>query len=229
MNPGIFSMPNAKSCVLSSCVYSSPVLSPLPAVVGMQPPLPPEAVRELVCSCLHRDPVAADLRCSLFVAAAQNYKRDSLLRPFPPRYIAGDNKDFEELVRNNDDKKAPINEIYGLSNARGRVNGKTRHVIDSRVYSDRGSLIQTSLFSSLVGRCEVFAWCKRAGETAAQRRRSSSGSHALDPLLKEFCCEDTTKRRSTSEHTNTPTTLSGTILPSVYHVCFISPPVHKSL
>uniref|UniRef100_A0A3Q1B1B8 Poly [ADP-ribose] polymerase n=1 Tax=Amphiprion ocellaris TaxID=80972 RepID=A0A3Q1B1B8_AMPOC len=35
----------------------------------MQPPLPPEAVRELVCSCLHRDPVAADLRCSLFVAA----------------------------------------------------------------------------------------------------------------------------------------------------------------
>ncbi|XP_029378900.1 protein mono-ADP-ribosyltransferase PARP16 isoform X1 [Echeneis naucrates] len=63
----------------------------------MQPPLPPEAVRELVCSCLHRDPVAADLRCSLFVAAAQNYKRDSLLRPFPPRYISGDSKDFEEL------------------------------------------------------------------------------------------------------------------------------------
>ncbi|KAM6937134.1 protein mono-ADP-ribosyltransferase PARP16 [Xenentodon cancila] len=64
----------------------------------MQPPLPPEAVRELVGSCLHRDPVAADLRCSLFVAAAQSYKRDSLLRPFPPRYISGDNKDFEELL-----------------------------------------------------------------------------------------------------------------------------------
>lgn len=71
----------------------------MPAVLGMQPPLPPEAVRELVSSCLHRDPVAADLRCSLFVAAAQNYKRDSLLRPFPLRYISGDNKDFEELVR----------------------------------------------------------------------------------------------------------------------------------
>ena len=66
----------------------------------MQPPLPTEAVRELVCSCLHRDPVAADLRCSLFVAAAQNYKRDSLLRPFPPRYMSDDNKDFEELVGN---------------------------------------------------------------------------------------------------------------------------------
>lgn len=67
-------------------------------VLGMQPPLPPEAVRELVCSCLQRDPVAADLRCSLFVAATQNYKRDSLLRPFPPRYLSGDNKEFEELV-----------------------------------------------------------------------------------------------------------------------------------
>lgn len=78
------------------------LLSPLFAVLGMQPSLPPEAVRELVCSCLHRDPVAADLRCSLFVAAAQNYKRDSLLRPFPPRYISGDNKDFEELVRDGD-------------------------------------------------------------------------------------------------------------------------------
>lgn len=64
----------------------------------MQPALPPEAARELVCSCLHRDPVAADLRCSLFVAAAQSYKRDSLLRPFPPRYLGPDTKDFEQLV-----------------------------------------------------------------------------------------------------------------------------------
>ncbi|XP_056137860.1 protein mono-ADP-ribosyltransferase PARP16 isoform X2 [Lampris incognitus] len=64
----------------------------------MQPPLPSDAVRELVCSCLHRDPVAADLRCSLFVAAAQCYKRDSLLRPFPPRYVIGENKDFDELL-----------------------------------------------------------------------------------------------------------------------------------
>uniref|UniRef100_A0A1A8EVY4 Poly [ADP-ribose] polymerase n=1 Tax=Nothobranchius korthausae TaxID=1143690 RepID=A0A1A8EVY4_9TELE len=65
----------------------------------MQPPLPPEAVRELVSSCLHRDPVAADFRCSLFVAAAQSYKRDSLLRPFPPRYISLKiQKDFEDLL-----------------------------------------------------------------------------------------------------------------------------------
>ncbi|KAL0154842.1 hypothetical protein M9458_049105, partial [Cirrhinus mrigala] len=68
----------------------------------MQPPLPTAAVRELVCSCLHRDPVAADLRCSLFVAAVQNYKRDSALRPFPPRYLRGEIKDFEELQKDVD-------------------------------------------------------------------------------------------------------------------------------
>lgn len=73
----------------------------------MQSPLPPEAVRELVRSCLHRDPVAADLRCSLFVAAAQSYKRDSLLRPFPPRYSRADIKDFDELVREKIWFKAP--------------------------------------------------------------------------------------------------------------------------
>uniref|UniRef100_A0A673HRM2 Mono [ADP-ribose] polymerase PARP16-like n=1 Tax=Sinocyclocheilus rhinocerous TaxID=307959 RepID=A0A673HRM2_9TELE len=68
----------------------------------MQPPLPTAAVRELVCSCLHRDPVAADLRCSLFVAAVQSYKRDSALRPFPPRYLRGEVKDFEELQKDVD-------------------------------------------------------------------------------------------------------------------------------
>ncbi|KAM4618318.1 protein mono-ADP-ribosyltransferase PARP16 isoform 2-T2 [Polymixia lowei] len=77
----------------------------------MQPPLPSDAVRELVCSCLHRDPVAADLRCSLFVAAAQNYKRDSLLRPFPPRYISGENKEFEELYA----KLCDLTENEGIS------------------------------------------------------------------------------------------------------------------
>ena len=64
----------------------------------MQPPLPAGAVRELVRSCLHRDPVAADLRLSLFLAALQSYKRDSVLRPFPPLYLTAANKDFEGLV-----------------------------------------------------------------------------------------------------------------------------------
>lgn len=81
----------------------------------MQPPLPAEAVRELVCSCLHRDPVAADLRCSLFVAAAQSYKRDSLLRPFPPRYLRGDVKDFDELVRRKEKMVTVIQTLGGTS------------------------------------------------------------------------------------------------------------------
>nr|XP_055049298.1 protein mono-ADP-ribosyltransferase PARP16 isoform X1 [Misgurnus anguillicaudatus] len=71
-------------------------------VLGMEPPLPTAAVRELVCSCLHRDPVASDLRCSLFVAAVQSYKHDSVLRPFPPRYLRGEIKDFEELQKDVD-------------------------------------------------------------------------------------------------------------------------------
>lgn len=69
-------------------------------------------------------------------------------------------------------------------------------------------VIKGSLFFSLVGRCEVFAWRERVGETTAQRRRSSSGSHTLDSLFKEFCCEDTAERRSTSLRINTWTTVS---------------------
>ncbi|KAM9495511.1 protein mono-ADP-ribosyltransferase PARP16 isoform 1-T1 [Clarias gariepinus] len=68
-------------------------------MLGMQPPLAPATIRELVRSHLHLDPVAADLRCSLFVAAVQNYKRDSVLRPFPPPYLRGEIKDFEELQK----------------------------------------------------------------------------------------------------------------------------------
>ncbi|KAM6306765.1 LOW QUALITY PROTEIN: protein mono-ADP-ribosyltransferase PARP16-like [Podargus strigoides] len=45
-----------------------------------------------------RDPLAADLRCSLFATALQSYKRDSTLRPFPGRYTDGDSKDFEGLL-----------------------------------------------------------------------------------------------------------------------------------
>lgn len=49
-----------------------------------------------------RDPLAADLRCSLFAAALQSYKRDSALRPFPGRYAGGETKDFEGLVSGGD-------------------------------------------------------------------------------------------------------------------------------
>ncbi|XP_038003387.1 protein mono-ADP-ribosyltransferase PARP16 isoform X2 [Motacilla alba alba] len=57
-----------------------------------------------------RDPLAADLRCSLFAAALQSYKRDSALRPFPGRYASGDTKDFEGLYEK-------IKELTGMSGA----------------------------------------------------------------------------------------------------------------
>uniref|UniRef100_A0A6P8NZU0 Poly [ADP-ribose] polymerase n=1 Tax=Geotrypetes seraphini TaxID=260995 RepID=A0A6P8NZU0_GEOSA len=46
---------------------------------------------------LGSDPLAADLKWSLFVSALQSYKRDSVLRPFPPLYALGEHKDFEAL------------------------------------------------------------------------------------------------------------------------------------
>ncbi|XP_013804476.2 protein mono-ADP-ribosyltransferase PARP16 [Apteryx mantelli] len=63
----------------------------------MPPPGPAEAASR-VREAAGRDPLAADLRCSLFAAALQSYKRDSALRPFPGRYAGGDSKDFEALL-----------------------------------------------------------------------------------------------------------------------------------
>ncbi|XP_074773053.1 protein mono-ADP-ribosyltransferase PARP16 isoform X2 [Athene noctua] len=65
----------------------------------MPPPGPgPGEAASRVREAAGRDPLAADLRCSLFAAALQSYKRDSALRPFPGRYAGGDAKDFEGLT-----------------------------------------------------------------------------------------------------------------------------------
>ncbi|XP_073509518.1 protein mono-ADP-ribosyltransferase PARP16 [Phyllobates terribilis] len=45
-----------------------------------------------------RDPLAADLKCSLFVSALRSYKRDSVLRPFPAFYATDQYKDFDALL-----------------------------------------------------------------------------------------------------------------------------------
>lgn len=55
--------------------------------------------RRALCAYIRSDMTAADLRWSLFVAAAQNYKFDSVLRPFPPQFQRDDVKDIERLVR----------------------------------------------------------------------------------------------------------------------------------
>ncbi|XP_018418134.1 PREDICTED: mono [ADP-ribose] polymerase PARP16 isoform X3 [Nanorana parkeri] len=45
-----------------------------------------------------RDPLAADLKCSLFMSALRSYKRDSVLRPYPPFYASDQYKDFDALT-----------------------------------------------------------------------------------------------------------------------------------
>lgn len=47
---------------------------------------------------LEKDPRAADLKWSLFVAASNTYRYDSCLKPFPPMYIKNECKDIEALV-----------------------------------------------------------------------------------------------------------------------------------
>lgn len=41
---------------------------------------------------------AADLRCSLFVAALLTYRRPTCLKPFPPFHVCNGIKQFEKLV-----------------------------------------------------------------------------------------------------------------------------------
>ncbi|XP_061451517.1 protein mono-ADP-ribosyltransferase PARP16 isoform X2 [Rhineura floridana] len=65
------------------------------------------AIRERVREALQTDLLAADLKCSFFVSALQNYKRDSVLRPFPGLYTAEETKDFEALL-------ADTNALAGL-------------------------------------------------------------------------------------------------------------------
>lgn len=50
-----------------------------------------------VRNAIDRDPVAADLRISLVVAAAKSFKYDSCLLPFPADYIVNKEKKIDEL------------------------------------------------------------------------------------------------------------------------------------
>lgn len=47
---------------------------------------------------LEKDPKAADLKWSLFIAACNTYRCDTCLKPFPPMYINNEYKDVEALV-----------------------------------------------------------------------------------------------------------------------------------
>lgn len=47
---------------------------------------------------LQRDLSGSDLKLSLFISAAQSYKKNFLCSPFPPTYCDGEEKDFDRLV-----------------------------------------------------------------------------------------------------------------------------------
>ncbi|XP_053320469.1 protein mono-ADP-ribosyltransferase PARP16 [Spea bombifrons] len=69
-----------------------------------------------------RDPLAADLKCSLFISALKSYKRDSVLRPFPPFYTNDQYKDFDALI-------ADANSLPGLQD-----------VIHSKTHQDKKTM-----------------------------------------------------------------------------------------
>lgn len=50
---------------------------------------------------LERDLKAADIKWSIFVCSAQSYRFDSCLKPFPPLYMDGLERDIDRLVRMN--------------------------------------------------------------------------------------------------------------------------------
>lgn len=50
-----------------------------------------------LCNLIRNDIHAADLRWSLFVAAAQSYRHDTILRPFPPKFLSEDTKEIDRL------------------------------------------------------------------------------------------------------------------------------------
>lgn len=65
-------------------------------------------VVDSVLSKVRKDPFAADLQISLFMSALQNYRHDSLVRPFPPGYF------HESGEKNTDALKDVANRIPGI-------------------------------------------------------------------------------------------------------------------
>lgn len=57
-------------------------------------------LEEYIKEKIWQDPLASDLQWSLFLAAMNSYRHDTVLRPFPPMYQSGhDEKDHEALVK----------------------------------------------------------------------------------------------------------------------------------
>ncbi|KAK7486772.1 hypothetical protein BaRGS_00021919 [Batillaria attramentaria] len=65
-------------------------------------------LKRIIVGKIKEDPLAADLRWSLFVAALHSYRCDTVLRPFPPRFIDHDDE------KNTEGLKSAADEIPGI-------------------------------------------------------------------------------------------------------------------
>ena len=57
-----------------------------------------DAKLEYILSCQKRDPFAADVQLSFFVAALNSYRHDTVLKPFPSNYYETENRENKNFV-----------------------------------------------------------------------------------------------------------------------------------
>jgi poly[ADP-ribose] polymerase 16 len=69
-----------------------------------------DSKKSYILSRIKTDPLAADIQISLFYAALQSYRHDTVLRPFPNKYLLdhgqlrdhNQHKDYNKLASNTD-------------------------------------------------------------------------------------------------------------------------------
>ncbi|KAH3840096.1 protein mono-ADP-ribosyltransferase PARP16-like isoform X2 [Dreissena polymorpha] len=102
---------------------------------------------EYIKEKIWQDPLAADLQWSLFIAALRNYRVDTVLRPFPPMFLNGEEKDLNAL-------QSAVSEIPSLSRLTREVHKMpnkqlelVKWVMDSRSFTL--SNVGTTKFSDI--------------------------------------------------------------------------------
>lgn len=78
---------------------------------------------------LEKDIAACDIKWSLFVAAAQSYRYNSRLNPYPPKYATKEKSEYDiEEIRLTISKVPPLNEL--LEQIKNDVGNSNQNVVD---------------------------------------------------------------------------------------------------
>ncbi|XP_018418133.1 PREDICTED: mono [ADP-ribose] polymerase PARP16 isoform X2 [Nanorana parkeri] len=85
-----------------------------------------------------RDPLAADLKCSLFMSALRSYKRDSVLRPYPPFYASDQYKDFDALIADTNTLPSLQEFIHNKSRADQKVRDLLSWILSEKLFTIKG-------------------------------------------------------------------------------------------